>query len=210
MDCKWNKLIGRRNLRPLLKDPIALFSSEWLASQFNSQNIVLIRHPAAFVSSLLRLNWRFDFNNFLKQPVLMEKYLFPFEKKINELSGDFLEEACLLWSCLHHVIQIYKEKYPNWIFKRHEDISRNPIKEFGEIFQKINIYFSAQIKKEIANFSASDNPREVQKEKKIHQLKRDSRANIKNWKKRLSEEQIEKIRKLTETVSNRFYNRDDW
>src|SRR5205085_10560791 len=46
-----------RHATPLLKDPIALFSAEWLASRFDMNVIVMIRHPAAFASSLRRLNW---------------------------------------------------------------------------------------------------------------------------------------------------------
>ena len=209
-DCKWNRITGRRNLRPLLKDPIALFSAEWLTQNFDSQNIVLIRHPAAFVGSLLRLNWRFDFRNFLNQPKLMKQYLAPFDEKIHAFSGDFLEEACLLWSCLHFVIQKYRATYPNWIFLRHEDISRNPLVEFERLFQKINVDFSAEIRREVMKFSASENPQEVQKIGQIHQLKRDSRANIKNWKRRLTNEQIEKIRESTKAVSEHFYGDDDW
>ena len=39
---------------PLIKDPIALMSAEWLADRFNINIVVIIRHPCAFVSSLLR------------------------------------------------------------------------------------------------------------------------------------------------------------
>ena len=208
-DCKRNR-IWNRHLRPLLKDPIALFSAEWLADNFNSQNIVLIRHPAAFVSSLLRLNWRFDFRNFENQSGLIEKYLAPFDKRIQEMSGDFLEEACLLWSCLHFVIHQYQKKHSNWVFLRHEDISRNPELEFKKIFQKININFTETIQQEIVKFSGPKNPKEVEKSGQIHQLKRDSRSNIKNWKERLTSEQTERVWELTKDVSKYFYNEQDW
>jgi hypothetical protein len=38
--------------RPLVKDPIALLSAEWLAETFGMDVVVLIRHPAAFAASL--------------------------------------------------------------------------------------------------------------------------------------------------------------
>jgi hypothetical protein len=38
----------RANLRPLLKDPIAIFSAPWFAEKFDGQIVVTIRHPAAF------------------------------------------------------------------------------------------------------------------------------------------------------------------
>ena len=45
----WYRMGGAR---PLLKDPIAIFSAEWLATTFGTDNIVLIRHPVGFAGSL--------------------------------------------------------------------------------------------------------------------------------------------------------------
>ena len=62
-----------RGARPLIKDPIAVFSAEWLASAFDMGVVVMIRHPAAFASSLKRLGWQFDFNDLLQQPLLLRE-----------------------------------------------------------------------------------------------------------------------------------------
>jgi hypothetical protein len=48
----WYRL---RQKRPLVKDPIAIMSAEWIARRFNAQAVVMIRHPAAFASSIKRL-----------------------------------------------------------------------------------------------------------------------------------------------------------
>ena len=48
---------------PIIKDPIALFSAPWLAKTFDMNVLVMIRHPAAFCSSLKLKDWKFDFNN---------------------------------------------------------------------------------------------------------------------------------------------------
>src|SRR5262245_42175545 len=45
MEC-WRQRLA---CRPLLKDPIALFSAAWIAQNYNADMIVLIRHPAAYV-----------------------------------------------------------------------------------------------------------------------------------------------------------------
>src|SRR5262249_14420834 len=47
--------------RPLMKDPIALLSAEWLVETFDMDAVVLIRHPAAFAASLKRLGWKHSF-----------------------------------------------------------------------------------------------------------------------------------------------------
>ena len=54
-----------QGLTPIVKDPIALFSAEWLAEKFDMNILVLIRHPAAFVSSIKTRNWSFDFSNLI-------------------------------------------------------------------------------------------------------------------------------------------------
>jgi hypothetical protein len=41
-------------------------------------------------------------------------------------------------------------------------------------------------------------------------VKLDSRANVDNWKKRLSMEEITRIRKMTEGVSHLFYSDAEW
>ena len=79
--CRWHRLCRSR---PLVKDPTAFFAADWLAATFGMRVIILIRHPAAFASSLKRLHWHFDFNDFLAQPELMRDVLWPFEDAIHQ------------------------------------------------------------------------------------------------------------------------------
>ena len=83
----------RRSLRrsektPLLKDPIAFFSAEWLERTFGMRVIVTVRHPGAFAASLKRKNWSFDFNRFLEQPSLMRDHLEPYREEIASFRGE--------------------------------------------------------------------------------------------------------------------------
>ena len=70
-----------RHLRPLVKDPMALFSAEWIAETFDAQVVVVVRHPAAFASSLKLDGWTHPFSHFLNQPALIEDYLSPSRRK---------------------------------------------------------------------------------------------------------------------------------
>ena len=58
-----------RGQRLLIKDPFAVFSAPWFAKHLNSKVVITVRHPAAFASSLKRLNWPFDFQDLLFVPV---------------------------------------------------------------------------------------------------------------------------------------------
>ncbi len=70
-----SRAAGRRGATPLVKDPIALFSAEWLAATFDMRVLVMIRHPAAFAASIRRRGWRHRFADFLEQPLLMRDLL---------------------------------------------------------------------------------------------------------------------------------------
>ena len=94
------QLVTPGKQRTLVKDPIAVFSAEWLAERFNMDVVIIIRHPAAFVDSIRERNWTHDFNHFLKQPLLLEEHLSPFKEEIIEFTRrpyDILDQAILLW-----------------------------------------------------------------------------------------------------------------
>src|SRR5262249_5799849 len=101
----------RRQRRIVMKDPCALLSAEWLADEYNMDVLVLIRHPAAFASSLKRLKWQFDLSRFAKQPALVDKHLAPFRKEIERCAEnwpDQIGQAILLWRMLYWVVRQYQ------------------------------------------------------------------------------------------------------
>jgi hypothetical protein len=184
--------------RVLIKDPIALFSAEHLNKDFDMDVVVLIRHPLAFVASLKVKNWKFDFSEFLKQEYLMKDKLEPFRKDIEKYSKnehDIVDQGILLWNIFHTVIADYQRKY-NWIFVKHEDLSRNPIKEFEKIYKRLNIEYTNEIRERIKRHTRA---------KRSTNHKRDSKKNIHLWKKRLNSEEIERIRSKTKKIASLYY-----
>ncbi len=203
----------KRGLRPMLKDPLALFSAEWLAHTFNAQPVVLIRHPAAFASSLKRLEWRHDFDDFLSQPELIREYLTPFREELLERARgapcDVVDEAILLWRLIYHTVARYQEQYPDWVFVRHEDLSSDPVRQFELLFDQLGLRFGAEMAPIIADFTGPQNPGEAPPEC-LHFLKRDSKSNIDNWRRRLTAEEIERIHRGVADIAPRYYSAADW
>lgn len=196
--------------RPLLKDPIALFSAEWLAQRFDMDVIVLIRHPAAFVGSLKKANWPHPFTHFLQQPLLMKHHLNEFEYEIREFAEydkDIIDQGILLWNLIHHMILKYKEKCHEWIFVKHEELSKYPVSGFGKIFHRLNLDYPMNVQKVIKTFSSSINQNGQQTNVS---LKRDSKANIWSWKNRLTKEEIRRIKEKTYPIASKFYSEKDW
>lgn len=201
-----------RRMRPLLKDPIALMSAEWLAERFDMRTVVMIRHPAAFASSIKRLSWRFDFQNWRDQPLLQRDLLGPYEDRIREFAEreqDILEQAILMWNVLHHVIRGYEERHPDWSFVRHEDLSEEPLKGFRELYEKLDLAWDQFAEEAIVRSSTDETRKEVPTY--LHRtVRRDSRAARWTWTTRLSPEEQQRVRKGTEEVAARWYGDEDW
>lgn len=197
--------------RPLLKDPIALLSADWLARQYQAQIVVLTRHPAAFASSIKRLGWLTPAADLLKQPTVMRDLLGAFTADLQRLgspSADLIDHAIVGWNVLHHVIRVYQQRHADWFFARHEDLSARPVEEFGRLFAWLGLEFCDEISRGIEQHSDEENPKEAGGE--VHQLKRNSKANIWNWQYRLSPAEISRIRAGTRELSDHFYGDRDW
>jgi hypothetical protein len=200
----------RRGARPLVKDPIAVFSAEWLSARFDVAPVVLTRHPAAFASSLKQLRWTHPFGDFLAQPLLMRHVLAPFDEDIRAFAAQehsILEQAILLWKLIHHAIARYRRTHPDWVFIRHEDVARDPMVEFEKLFGRLDLDFDAASERQIREHSAPSNPAEVSDGRV---LKRDSRSSIWTWKKRLTDEEIECVRNGVGAIAAEFYTDADW
>jgi hypothetical protein len=201
-----------RRARPLLKDPMALFSSEWLAESFGVLPVVVVRHPAAFAGSLKRLDWHFPFAHFLEQPLLMRDFLHAFEDEIRRAARhplDVVDEAILLWRIVHAAISSLRARHGDWVFVRHEDLSTDPFGGFRALTSRLEIDFGPQVRAAIAHSTASSNPVEAPVGAVEHLL-RDSRANVDNWRHRLTAAEIERVRTGTSDLAERFYTQDEW
>jgi hypothetical protein len=209
----WTFWKGRRNLRlPLIKDPFAVFSSEWFKSCLDCRVVVVVRHPAAVATSLLKLGWSFDFQDLLDQPLLMRDWLEPFRDEMEQLiatSNNLISQSCLLWRMVYQSVDQMRRKIPELIVIRHEDFSLNPPGRFEQLYRELNLEYTAEIQGAITAASSSNNPKETSKGS-VHSVRIDSQAIVKSWQQHLSSEQIEKVRQLTADVASLYYSPEDW
>src|SRR5215212_5808126 len=199
-----------RGQRALLKDPFAVFSTPWFARHLNCKIVTTVRHPAAFASSLKRLDWLFDFQDLLDQPLLMRDHLEKYREEMQSMKvDDVIGRSALLWKMIYCAVHETHEQNPDFIVVRHEDLSRDPVAGYRDLYQLLDLEFTPRVEKIILNSSSSENPVELSR-KKVHGFKLDSRANISIWKKRLSDEEINRIRKITEESSALYYSDAEW
>jgi hypothetical protein len=201
--------VRRRHPRPLMKDPIALLSAEWLAQRFDMDVVVLIRHPAAFASSLKRLGWRHSFANFLDDGRVPE-VIWPYEDEIRAQArepGDLLAQAALLWRLLYNAVASFRERHEDWIFLRHEDVSLEPAPSFERLYERLGLELTETARAEIERASASENPSALTTP---HAVELDSAASLGRWRDELTPQEVETLHERTSDVWPRFYSDDDW
>lgn len=191
----------------LVKDPLALLSAGWLYDEYDLNVICMIRGPVAFVGSLKKAEWDFDFNNLRKQHELMNGLLSSYKIEIDEMcnpgtSADFIDRASLLWNILHFVISRYQSSHPSWLFMRYEDIALNPMVEFTRIFDYLDLDMTRHVKNYITAFTSANNSVESTSNK---YQPRDAKASLESWKQRLSEEEIERVESATKEMASHFY-----
>jgi hypothetical protein len=196
-------LINRRRI--LIKDPIALLSSGWLYENFQFKVVCMIRNPLAFAGSVKKWNWGFDFNHLLGQRQLIKEQLAYFKRDIELYSHnkqDIIDQACLLWNIFHYTIIEYKNKYREWIFMRHEDLAKNPISEFQNVFEYLSLEYSEYIQQKIGEYTSSLNDTETDS---TSFKARDSKGSLETWKQRLTPSEVDKILDQTRIIAANFY-----
>jgi hypothetical protein len=199
-----------RHRRPLVKDPIAVFSAEWLADRFALDVIVTVRNPGAFVASFKRLGWEHRFQSFLDEPRLLADHLRGFEDEIRaaaERPPDLVAQAILLWRVIHHVLARFREQRPDWTFVRHEDLAVDPLAGFEQLYGRAGLTFTAGIAQDIQQHSSGENPSELDH---THAVRLDSRASLSNWRRNLDESEIERVRAGTRDAAPAFYDEAEW
>jgi len=197
--------------RPLVKDPLALLSAEWLAETFGMDVLVSIRHPLGFVSSLVRMGWSFDFSDLLEQKLLMSTLLQDSREDIEAAASsrdDVVLNTAVLWKVLHRVIAGYVERHPEWLFVRYKDIANDPVKGFEPVFSRLQLPFGARERKRIQYLSGSGNPEERPNDPRVTRV--DSSALLKTVMLRLSESDRERVREIVSPVAKIFFGNDEW
>lgn len=207
----WRDYAKSRGRRPLVKEPHAVFSTEWFARRLGTDVVVTVRHPAAVVSSWKRLEWDFDFENLLGQPLLVRDWLEPYAEEIHAVnaSADLVDRVALLWDLVYRFVAVHREHLPELLIARQEDYAADPTVCFGNLYDALRLPFNADAARTVETSSRAGNLREPPLDAP-HETKLDSRANVDSWKRRLDSGEIARIRRRTEETASAFYPEIAW
>ena len=124
-------------------------------------------------------------------------------------SDDVIGQSALLWNLIYRSVHTTLQRNPDFLAVRHEDVSLDPVGKYRDLYKSLDLDFTPRVEKIILNASSSDNPAEPSR-RNIHSVKLDSRSNIENWKKRLTDDEIKRIHSMTDEVSQLFYPDVEW
>lgn len=195
--------------RPILKDPIAAMSAEWLATTFDMDVVCVIRHPVAFVLSLNKAGWNYDPRFFARQPTLLDEWLYPYRNLLIKPPVDVLEGGSVMWLCIYHVLSAYIARNPRWQTWRLEDIALDPERSFRTIYDRLGLSFTSRTVRYIRENSATTNVIDAPSDDP-HLIRRNSRALRDRWRTMFDTEDVLRIRRIVEPVSAAFYSDEDW
>ena len=194
--------------RLLIKDPTAAFLSGYLATKYDCRVLILVRHPGAFLASIKRLGWGWDFKHFLEQRSLMNNYLKELEPLLDKPQS-IPYQAALLWLSIYKVLHSFYKDDGNWKIVRHEDICLNPLEQFQLIYKWLEMDFTNETMAKTNKLTNLKNKIEACSDS-VHDLRRNSRGLVNYWKKSLSYDEIEILQKITEPISTMYYDNNSW
>ena len=122
----------RRGARPLLKDPIAVFSAEWLCDSFGMDAVVL-RPGTPPHSPTASCRATYDIRSATSSRSRFDGLRLILDRSMSRSDGSppmssrCWIKAILLWRIIHHVILTYRDCRPGWMFLRLEDVARDPL-----------------------------------------------------------------------------------
>lgn len=210
--------LGRlRGRRALLDDPYALFASPWLAERFGLRAVILIREPVALVGAWQSLGWKVDARELLDQPLLMRDHLEPHRAELESVAGtsDGLAATAALWNVAYSAVGDFAAADDRLRLVRYEDLARDPIEQFRELYSWLGLGWSAAAAARVAAATGSGEAGSGRRFRwsvrgglsKTAYRPMASAASLTSYRDRLSPKQIDRATALTERVRARFYDR---
>jgi hypothetical protein len=206
------RMLGSPVSRIMIKDPLACLLTEYLFRCFSLMPLVLFRHPAGFVSSVIRLKWPSGsyLSEFLERDELMADHLEPYRQLMqSHVARNDVYSASVLYSVLNKVLWNQVQANPGIRYRRFEDLCRNPLVEFKAIYGEFNLPYTPETAEMHSRlcFNGPSNPDAYH----IHAVDRNSAAMADSWKKQLSEADATAVRNVwTQFDVPLFTESDEW
>lgn len=209
------ELLGREP-RLLLKEPHGALLTTSAVAQ-GCKAVVLVRHPAAQVTSKVQMGWTGPNSrpsSLLEQPDLVEAHLDWLPAFLSDSDLTTVEELGLMWRCIYEALFDQLAELPSLDDVRlvtHEQLCLDPLGTFEQLFDHLDLPFAEEVEDEIVASTSSQNPVDrTSRDAHEHGHRRDSRSLAWRWKSRIEAEDLERLRAVTAPIADRFYGEGAW
>jgi len=199
----------RLGKRVLLKDPIAIFASPWLASRYSMDVVVMVRHPCAYVLSALKqpkfvVDIKASFSN---QESLRASYSTDTLELMHRcielqhakgVGSDPVFECSTAWRCFYEFVTHQLRCFPDWKVIIYETIARDSIGGFQKVFAHLGLPFADRTEMYIRETSMEKDGSQVNL--RNHVKRYDARAASVAWKRELSAAQQSAVNQIAGSV----------
>lgn len=216
-----NLLVSRQNLeyklqtknpfidRYVIKDSNACFMAEYMDRHFQTETVIIMRHPASTIASYKRLRWRYDLDGLKEQRTLMHDFLEPILGSVQPKNISAIEEWSYLWLSIYTVLTQCADRDPSMVLITHEQLSLRPQETLRSLYSQLGLEYTQDIGREIDTHTSGDNPADA-RDDAVHDLYRNSSEVNARWKKVLEPKEVATIRRITEQVSYLYFDEGSW
>ena len=184
----------------LIKDVRIHLLLHWIKHNFPEIPIILLlRHPCAVTNSKLQLKWDTHLDEFLRQDELMDDFLNPFRKDLENAENTF-DKHIFMW-CVENYIPLKQFNEGEILVIFYEDFCKYPQNEIEKVTRFVGNTFTPEMLDKAAKPSA--------------QSRKDSAINSKadlvsSWRKGISDEQIKRAVEILSLFGlQKIYNEGD-
>jgi hypothetical protein len=124
--------------RIVAKSIHAQLATEWLATQFDLDVLILLRHPANVLASWLEMNLKDARNSTLEtRPEIRARYLEPWGVPLP--GPDPVERMSWRIGLLTAAIEDASSRHPDWHLRTHESLCTDPTAEFRRLYADLGL-----------------------------------------------------------------------
>ncbi len=197
VDKENHKFYARKRLIKDIRTPLLL---HWIKHNFPEIPIILLlRHPCAVSNSQLQMKWDTYLDDFLRQDELMDDFLSPFKKELENVEDPF-DKHIFMW-CVENYVPLRQFHEGEILVTFYENLCKYPQTELEKIMGFVGVPYSSDILDKISKPSALS--------------RKDSAINSKtdlvnSWRKSISDTQIKRAVEILSIFGlQEIYNEGD-
>lgn len=191
--------------RVVIKEVASLLLLEWVYKRYQPDILLVFRHPCAVALSEKNKNTPVDdpIEEILKQEDLVNNHLSPYLSVLEKAKKPF-EIYGALWGARNRVITDLNQKYPEWKVLFYEDLCDDPNKCFHELFDHFNLKWTEKVDRYVNRSTSKVKPG-------TFSPFRVTKNQTNKWKNKMTNDEIEQVRKFVEPFNLPYYNKEsDW